>query len=421
MDVSVNSAELQVSSVSTERKIVGMFPLYDPAEGHGWMMELRQFEIFETLRRNIRAGVFDEIHLFFDAKDSSASKRSWPKNSKTKLFFHAVEDTRTTYPFNHGHLTFMGFMQWANHNLPDGTIALHANSDISFDDTLNLLRKNNDFVDRGSYHDWVAAGKPKDRRPQWLQLTRVNIAMDGISRMASWQGHRGGNIGDGVYVDAWAVITPSLPDSAGNRQWMNIPLGISSCDKQMTCRASNVGFDIINPGMTIYTYHLHNARWGFRDLRHGWKLSNKCTIRKGSFSRQSTLLQYKNGWIKPSHPPRRTSRRVPEAYKKWINKARNYKKLGLTMPSNAKPMYKYFEGLKKVGQDGFYRYGHMPCCKGVGGQNGCISTRRVSKGAADLRKCMLSYNTTVCDATKFFIQKDQEECVAPPGAEDPEG
>ena len=161
-------------------RIVGMFELYDPMKGRGWIMSLRQFEIYETLRRNIRSGVFDELHLFHEVDQGHVKELTWPTNPHTKVVWHEANEPNEP-PFKAGRLTFKRVMKWANANLPKGTVAVFGNSDISFDDTLHLARKNNDMIDAGSLVDWDGP-KGGTKRPQAWSWTRLEVMVDGIPR-----------------------------------------------------------------------------------------------------------------------------------------------------------------------------------------------------------------------------------------------
>ena len=315
-------------------RLVGIFEIYDPARGKGWEMTLRQFEIFETLRRNIRGGVFDEIHLFHEKVHDHMKDLEWPTNEYTTVTWHEVEDPNGD-PFKEGRLTFKRVMQWANMHLPDGTIAIFGNSDISFDDTLHLARRNNDMVDAGSLMNWKGPESGTKEPVAW-SWTRLEIGVDGFPRyiLGNWNG---ATIGLNPWAtDAWAVMTPiKVPEES------DFYFGVMGCDEAIAALfkdtkwphgdGSGNSYNLQNPSMTIYAYHMHRARWGFastraasvnevRESKH-YHNGNSIPMLRGGPQGGIRQLYHNGNPIPPPHPPRRTGKRVPSAYAKWMHDA----------------------------------------------------------------------------------------------------
>jgi hypothetical protein len=264
----------------------------------------------------------------------------WPTNEYTTVTWHQVEDPNGD-PFKEGRLTFKRVMQWANMHLPDGTIAIFGNSDISFDDTLHLARRNNDMVDAGSLMNWKGPESGTKEPVAWL-WTRLEIGVDGFPRyiLGNWNG---ATIGLNPWAtDAWAVMTPiKVPEES------DFDFGVFGCDNAIAALFSNTewlhhdgngySYNLQNPSMTIYAYHMHRARWGYASFRDGvfklgkggektskrglWASDGRTKLIQGGPKRGIRQLYHDGKPIPPPHPPRRTGKRVPSAYAKWMHDA----------------------------------------------------------------------------------------------------
>ncbi len=167
----------------------------------------RQGEILTTLEQNIANSRIARIHLF----DETSSIRC---GSRIQRVGPRIGVPRVTY---------RDFFDYANTYLP-GQIAIIANADIFFDDSLAAL------VEHG-----------------------LNGTLMCLSRWDEQPGRAPVHFLNPESHDAWVFQAPIRPFSC---DW---PLGVPGCDSRLAAEAKRAGLRLINPSRSIRARHLHTS------------------------------------------------------------------------------------------------------------------------------------------------------------------
>jgi hypothetical protein len=201
----------------------------------------RMDELVRALQLNVDADVFVEMHL---ACEDEAAKRTFdarivalPTKTRTKVVY--VVRRRQT---------FAQAFEYANRNLPSGSAAVFANSDIVFDETIALIRESDMGI--------------TPRLPIAYALSRNQVEKGAAGRVSvGWTlplaDDSPGEWGDegGFSQDAWVLRTPIMvPEKA------TYFFGVMKCDTRTVCLLAQAGYVVHNPMLSIAIYHLHNIR-----------------------------------------------------------------------------------------------------------------------------------------------------------------
>lgn len=178
----------------------------------------RAKEYSEALRRNCECSAIDEICLF---QEGGAN----PTVSSTKLRIKPVS----------GRPLYSDYFNWINELAGADDISIIANSDIYFDDQLELFR------------NW---SMPADTV---FILTRWQVDEAGQSSLhyrAETQ-------------DTWIFRGRVRPVKS------DFPLGVARCDNRLAYELAASGFKVLNPSMSIRSHHLHDApRRNYKPKEH---------------------------------------------------------------------------------------------------------------------------------------------------------
>jgi len=173
----------------------------------------RAREIKECLRRNIENPLIDKILLL------NESPQTLPDSPK---IMEKVIGAR---------LTYADVIKFIKTEVIPNTIVIFANSDIYFDDTLRLLYS-------------------VDMRDTFMSLLRYEVKEEGEPQLF---GPRGDS------QDTWIVLS----DSIHAREWtwgdLEFPFGKGGCDNAINTEMMRAKMFVVNPALTIKTYHLHKS------------------------------------------------------------------------------------------------------------------------------------------------------------------
>jgi hypothetical protein len=179
----------------------------------------RRAELVACLQKNANNPCIARVHVFADP-----GVRTWLE----ELAADTIEMIDCeAYP------SFGMFFDYANRFL-DGKVVAIANTDIFFDDSLELLR----------YHDFAGGV---------LALTRHNVRPSVGWNGRVWERNYGSQ-------DAWIFRTPLPPIRNDLR------LGWFGCDGRLARELQLAGVRVTNPSIDIKAWHLHAAREPAADL-----------------------------------------------------------------------------------------------------------------------------------------------------------
>jgi len=167
-------------------------------------------EFRECIERNLRNEHIEKIHIFYEKPGEEIE--SFLKHEKVEI--HPIE----TRP------TFRMFFDFANRHLGGQTVIV-ANTDIYFDNTLRFLR-GYDFT-----------GKV-------LALTKYNVAPSIKQFGKIWQRNTRSQ-------DAWIFKSPM------KELYSDIVLGYTGCDNRLVMELNKENIEVVNPSLTIKTWHVH--------------------------------------------------------------------------------------------------------------------------------------------------------------------
>jgi glycosyltransferase involved in cell wall biosynthesis len=172
----------------------------------------RQAELDFCLQKNLQNSLITKVVLFLD--------NSLNAQQVKKLHHSKIETT-----FCGGRCTYQDCLDYANTYL-QGEIVIIANTDIFFDDSLQDLTAydlENKFV---TLLRWDVVSIEAE-----FLRTQLNVRMNS--------------------QDAWLFRSPLRIFPS------DFPLGIPCCDNRILFEAQSVGLRVINPALSIRSYHLH--------------------------------------------------------------------------------------------------------------------------------------------------------------------
>lgn len=168
----------------------------------------RRAEYAECLARNLALSEIDELLVFAE----SGVEGGLPRDSK--LVTRSV-GSRPNYA---------DFFAWINELAGPDDISIIANSDIYFDSGLRLV-------------------KAVDSRDQCFALSRWDVLENGKFRLFE----------HGDSQDCWIFRGPVHPVRG------DFPLGVYDCDNKIAWELEAAGYRVINPSLSLRTYHLHRS------------------------------------------------------------------------------------------------------------------------------------------------------------------
>jgi hypothetical protein len=216
------------STTPPQRKHILLTMLYNEKNSR------RRQEYLSCLERNLAHPAIEHIHVFYDTTTDDGNN----------ILLNNLRQLPLTITLISGRVTFETLFEAATQQYNQRAIII-GNADIFFDETLSLLD------DINLAHVFIA-------------LTRWEIQTDGSTkpRGASWDPitkqwkHRSGN--ECGSQDVWIFQAPLPPFEDGA-----IDLGTVWCDPYIAYQAKQAGLHVINPCLSIKSYHLHQT-----NIRH---------------------------------------------------------------------------------------------------------------------------------------------------------
>ena len=204
-------------SLAFEQATKGPKPLWFITQFYKSDKVKRFLEIKKCLEKNVACPFIDKIVLL-NEKDYS---KEFPKNSK-KIEQHVVGE-RSTYKM---------VLQHIKENVPEGVICVFANADI-------YLEGEDSWKDIWSL----------DLNDQFLALLRWDIQAQGEPKLF---GPRNDS------QDTWCVLSDSIKNTKKVWDWadLDFPFGKAGCDNAITAEMMKRRFTIVNPSISLKTYHL---------------------------------------------------------------------------------------------------------------------------------------------------------------------
>lgn len=172
----------------------------------------RQKELNTCLTNNYNNNYIEKIYLFVD----KMYVLDFINDINNKIYQIIVDDD------NKSRLSYKFVIDYMNNNL-ENKICIISNSDIYFDDTINIINNNH-------LTNTVFA------------LTRYdnNMLIMGCDSQ-----------------DSWIMISPLNVNS----EICNFKFGIPGCDNRFAYICNEHGYNILNPCYSIKTHHLHNSQY----------------------------------------------------------------------------------------------------------------------------------------------------------------
>jgi hypothetical protein len=175
----------------------------------------RAREIRDALQKNIDCPFIDSIILLNETSYGS----KLPTSPKIK---EEVIGSR---------LTYADVLKYITDEVPENNIVIFANSDIYFDESLRLLYSMN--LD-----------------DTFLSLLRYEVAEDGSSKLF---GPRPDS------QDSWIVLSDAVKSRTWEWSALDFPFGKPGCDNAINVEMLRKKFLVVNPALSIKTYHLHRS------------------------------------------------------------------------------------------------------------------------------------------------------------------
>lgn len=169
--------------------------------------EVRQQELELCIQMNILNENIDKIYIFLEG-----NKKDFPILIHDKIII--VETKRPTYKM---------FFDFINQTVSDDHISMIANTDIFFDETINLLDE--------------------------IEMKNTCVAL------SRWHYHKDHSIAlhnEKFSQDVWIFKGKIKPIT-----FCSFFLGIRGCDNRIAYEINKAGYKLINPAKTIKSFHYH--------------------------------------------------------------------------------------------------------------------------------------------------------------------
>lgn len=191
----------------------------------------RAEEIIRCLEGNAANPLIGDIHLFVE--DPVLQWEFWFEKTTPfgqRNYFPALDTLNalrahpkvTIVPFGRRPY-YSEYFEYANRALPEGRVAIVANSDIEFDSSLSILKERN-------------------LRDIFICLSR-DLGNTGHNPM--------------LCQDSWIFQLPVKPELISSSGW---PLGIGAGDHKIAYEAERAGYRLLNPGQSINATHRHDSK-----------------------------------------------------------------------------------------------------------------------------------------------------------------
>jgi len=175
----------------------------------------RQKEIKKCLEHNLKSSVIDKVILLNERDETD----ELPTSSKLQ---QAIVGRRLSYKI---------VVEWIIKNVPDNVICVFGNADIYLDDS--------------SWRDaWSV-----DLDNVFLSLLRWDIQEDDAPPKLF--GPRNDS------QDTWGFLSTSVKSKQWDMKQLDIPFGKAGCDNAITVEMLRKKFLIVNPSLSLKTFHLH--------------------------------------------------------------------------------------------------------------------------------------------------------------------
>ena len=224
----------------------------------------RRKEIIKSIEVNARIPQTKRIVLFMDAETEfpEGLKRALSKENFNKIEVHESPGERSTYS---------DLLSYANKHLVGENCVL-CNNDISFDETLDLLKDTEGF----------------DLEGHFVCLTRWDVLHDNSLRFKQPARIRKNS------QDAW-VFKPLLPAKMIERG--GFYMGRPGCDGMIAYLATISGLKVFNPSGTVRAKHLHLSRYRTYGRKHrmGGEGVYICTFPTNQIKFDLDKVMYKSG------------------------------------------------------------------------------------------------------------------------------
>lgn len=224
----------------------------------------RRKEIIKSIEVNARIPQTKRIVLFMDAETEfpEGLKRALSKENFNKIEVHESPGGRSTYS---------DLLSYANKHLVGENCVL-CNNDISFDETLDLLKDTEGF----------------DLEGHFVCLTRWDVLHNNSLRFKQPARIRRNS------QDAW-VFKPLLPTKMIERG--GFYMGRPGCDGMISYLATISGLKVFNPSGTVRAKHLHLSRHRTYSRKHRMGVDGiyMCTFPANEIKFDLDKVMYKSG------------------------------------------------------------------------------------------------------------------------------
>ena len=183
----------------TLRLFTNAYPESDPK---------RRKELDQCLQKNAQSGVFASIHLFLE-------------NLPSPPIQHPIVETRPVF----SRPRYSDYFAWINEVVGSDDLCFVANTDIYFDESIQLL-------------DSLVEG----------------MRCAALSRWEPGEGGRYQVRERGDSQDTWVFRGPIRESLRGD-----FPVGVRFCDNKIAWEIKEAGYEVSNPSLSIRSYHLHQS------------------------------------------------------------------------------------------------------------------------------------------------------------------
>ena len=178
--------------------------------------DARNGEIYRCLEKNLANPSFTKIHLFFEDNFKPESQMDALIKSAKNVVCVSIPDR----------MTYKRYFEYVNAHAEKGEMAVVANADIYFDDTIRLANK------RAFFNFFIA-------------ISRWQPQPDG-----TWQLYRKAKVSQ----DSWIFMAPvQIPF------YCDFSTGWPGCDSRIAWEMAQLHYRLCNPPWDIKTYHLHES------------------------------------------------------------------------------------------------------------------------------------------------------------------
>jgi len=204
----------------------------------------RQPELFNCLKANILNLGIDQIHVLTEKNLNRRIAGDLRLFSNLSAEVSSVQGRFTVYEIGQ-RLTFAAAFEYINSNIQSGDIAIVANADISFDETLNVLKYGK--VETLKEGNGIAIRPLVDMSNRVFALLRWDVHQGLKRRFLTYHPRTD-------CQDSWVfqVPLPPMPDEC------DFVLGRLRCGNRIAQIFEDAGLHVSNPSLSIISHHLQN-------------------------------------------------------------------------------------------------------------------------------------------------------------------